>query len=289
MNRSGLDIEIERISSALSTSEWDFGATRQIATGRAFVLVSGAGEYAQERANSSIEAPCVLWIPTGFGGRVRLNAGARGIMMSVADGVLGRVVPASSVAGSLREAIDRPLLGVRVEPNGARSLMKDFEDLQAENDGDLPGRREAIVSRLSLILIAFWRLGSAGAKLPQASPRVLVQGFMQQVELHAREHWTIAAYANVLGITTDRLTTAIRRATGSSPLEIIHQRLLDDAEALLERSNLQVAEIADTLGFKDSGYFNRFFARAKGKPPGRFRKDVIEAKGMADISYSAWP
>lgn len=292
MNRgrhTGIEIEVQAIASALSTSEWDLHAPRQSGLAHAFVLVSGSGTYLIDEADFTLDAPCVLWLPAGHGGKVRLQAGARGMSLAVIDVALNRVIPSTSVAGALRAAMDRPLLGVRVDVGVARGLIKDIEDIQREADGDLPGRREAIMSRLSLILIAFWRLASSGTKLPQASPRVLVQGFLQLVELHARAHWTIAAYARALGITADRLTTAIRRATGLSPLELVHQRLMDDAEALLEHSNLQVAEIAETLGFKDAGYFNRFFARRKGLSPGRFRKQAIASKGALDGSYSAWP
>lgn len=287
--RFGIEVEVQPIASALSASEWDFSIARHGATARAFVLAAGTGVYAVDGAVYSLEGPCVLWLPAGHLGSVRLEAGARGVTMTVADAALGRVIAATSVAGSLREAIDRPLLGIRIEAGAMRALIKDFEEIQREADVDLAGRREAILNRLSLILIAIWRLGTSSVKLPQASPRILVQGFLHLVEMHARQHWTIEAYARTLGITTDRLTTAVRRATGQSPLETIHRRLIEDAETLLEHSNLQVAEISDTLGFKDAGYFNRFFSRIKGLSPGRFRRNVIENKGLAEVSYSAWP
>jgi len=118
---------------------------------------------------------------------------------------------------------------------------------------------------------------------------VLVQNFMQLVELNAREQWRVADYARVMGISSDRLTTAIRRATGQSPLELVHGRLLQDAESLLERSSLQVREVADALGFRDAGYFNRFFSRLKGVPPGRFRQQVRISSMREPDSFAAWP
>ena len=283
------DVEVADIASALSAIAWDFGPAKARRGGHGFVLASGTGSVQLASGETAIEAPCVLWLPSGTTASVRLEAGARGAMMTVSDAALGRVVPASSIAGPLRQAIDRPLLAVRLEPAAARATIRDLEDMRREAIEDLPGMREAIMSRLCLVLIAFWRLGGGAVAQPQASPRVLVQGFMQLVELHARSQWRIADYAGAMGISSDRLTSAIRRATGQSPLELVHRRLLEDAESLLERSSLQVSEIADALGFRDAGYFNRFFSRQKGISPGRYRQEAMRLRAGRDGSYAAWP
>jgi AraC family transcriptional activator of pobA len=281
------DVEVDDIAGALSASEWDFSAKRARQGAHGFVLASGRGVVRLDNAATPIEAPCVIWLPSGMSASLRLEAGARGVAMTVSDAALGRVVPASSIAGALRQAIDRPLLGTRLEPAAARATIRDLEDIRREALEDLPGMREAIMSRLCLVLIAFWRLGGVAAQ-PQAAPRVLVQTFMQLVELNARAQWRVSDYARTMGISTDRLTSAIRRATGQSPLELVHGRLLDDAESLLERSALQVSEIADALGFRDAGYFNRFFSRLKGISPGRYRQQV-RRRASPDGSYAAWP
>lgn len=282
------DVEVADVAGSLAAAVWDFSAARARLGAHGFVLASGRGTVRLGETSTPVEAPCVVWLPSGMTGSVRLEAGARGVVMTVSDAALGRVVPASSIAGPLRQAIDRPLLGVRIEAAAARAIIGDLVDIRREALDDLPGMREAIMGRLCLVLIAFWRLGGVAAQ-PQASPRVLVQGFMQLVELNARAQWRVADYARTMGISTDRLTTAIRRATGQSPLELVHRRLLEDAESLLERSALQVSEIADALGFRDAGYFNRFFSRLKGISPGRYRQQVQKLRAGRDGSYAAWP
>lgn len=281
------DVEVTDIAGSLSAGEWDFSARGVRPGAHGFVLASGRGVVRLDSANSTIEAPCVIWLPSGMSASLRLEAGARGVAMTVSDAALARVVPASSIAGPLRQAIDRPLLGMGIEPAAARTMIRDIEDIRRETLDEMPGMREAIMSRLCLVLIAFWRLGGVAAQ-PQAAPRVLVQNFMQLVELNARAQWRVADYARTMGISTDRLTSAIRRATGQSPLELVHGRLLEDAESLLERSALQVSEIADALGFRDAGYFNRFFSRLKGISPGRYRQQV-RRRASPDGSYAAWP
>lgn len=282
------DVEVADIAGSLSTAEWDFPAAKVRLGAHGFVLASGRGMVRFGSAAAPIEAPCVIWLPWGVTGSVQLEAGARGMAMAVSDAALGRVVPASSIAGPLRQAIDRPLLGIRIDAAAARATIRDLEDMRREMLDELPGMREAIMNRLCLVLIAFWRLGGVAAQ-QQASPRVLVQGFIQLVELNARAQWRVADYARAMGISTDRLTSAIRRATGQSPLELVHGRLLEDAEGLLERSALQVSEIADALGFRDPGYFNRFFTRLKGISPGRYRQQMQRLRAGRDGSYAAWP
>lgn len=285
----GPDVEVTDLTGVLTPVEWHFAAPRARGRAHGFLLLSGRGTVQLVGNGTAVEAPCAIWLPAGLGGQVRIEAGARGAMLTASDSALGRVVPASAIAGPLREAIDRPLLGVPLDPAAARAMLADMHAMQHEAQDDLPGMREAIISRLCLVLIALWRLGGGGAAPPQSSPRQLVQGFLQLVELHARQHWRVADYAGAMGITTDRLTSAIRRATGVTPLELVHRRLTEDAEALLERSVLQVSEIADALGFRDAGYFNRFFSQRKGIPPGRYRQQMLARQGGRDGSYAAWP
>ena len=276
------------IAGLMSSAEWDFSLARATGAARAFVLASGQGTVRLGNTASSIQAPCIIWLPSGVAGGVRLEAGSRGTMMTVSDSALGRVVPASSIAGPLQQAIGRPLLGLPIEPGAARAAIRDLEDIGREALEELPGMREAIMSRLCLVLIAFWRLGGVAAQ-PQSSPRLLVQGFVQLVERHARAQWRVSDYAQALGISTDRLSTAIRRATGQSPLELVHRRLLEDGQTLLDRSALQVSEIADALGFRDAGYFNRFFSRRMGISPGRYRQRALALRADRNGSYAAWP
>lgn len=282
------DVEVDDVAGSLAATEWDFSAARARIGAHGFVLAAGSGVVQIDGMSTAIEGPCVVWLPGGMTGSVRLEAGARGMMMRVSDAALGRVVPASAIAGPLRQAIDRRLLGMHIDAAAARAAIRDLEDIRREALDDLPGMREAIMSRLCLVLITFWRLGGLAAP-PQASPRVLVQHFLQLVELNARAQWRVSDYAEAMGISTDRLTSAIRRATGQSPLELVHGRLLQDAESLLERSTLQVSEIADALGFRDAGYFNRFFSRLKGVSPGRYRQQLQATRARLSGSYAAWP
>lgn len=295
MNRSILsprlsaDIEIQEIRSPLTEVAWRVLPDDRPGAAEAYVLVAGTGSVAMGETEAAVAAPCVIWLPGGSAADVRLAGGARGARMRVSEAALGRVVPLGGLPPSFRAALDRPMRGIAVKAEVARRLAADFGEIDLETAGELPGGRAAAAARLQLVLIALWRLGNNEPAEAAASPRVLVQRFLQLVELNIRQHWRVGDYAGTLGITRDRLVSAIERSTGVTPSEVIHRRLIEDAQQLLARSSLQVAEVALTLGFKDAGYFSRFFTRRCGISPGRYRARAAKERNLVSRSYAAWP
>ena len=52
----------------------------------------------------------------------------------------------------------------------------------------------------------------------------------------------------------------------------MHQRLISEARRRLVYTQQTLDEIALTLGFKDTGYFCRFFKQMEGTTAGEFRQ-----------------
>ena len=92
--------------------------------------------------------------------------------------------------------------------------------------------------------------------------------FRQLVEERFREHWPVLRYAEALGVSPDRLHAVCTRVLARSPRVLIQQRILHEAVTRLERSAISIKQLAFVLGFKDTAYFNRFFRRQLGMPPG---------------------
>ncbi len=270
---------------SLSRNEWTLRGTRS----RLFVLSSGAGEIVTSRRRQPLVAPLILWLPAGESATLSLEAGADGGMLAIPDQTLGAAMPAGAVFAQVRDAISRPILGQRVTLAASRRILATIRLIEEEISASLAGAEEAIRHHLSLLLIAVWRLAAPVGETPKPSPRVIVRSFVQLVDLHVRDHWTVPDYARTLGVTPERLNTAIRRATGRTPLDFIHGRLVAEAVILLDGSSLQIAEIADALGFKDAAYFSRFFKRVTGVSPRTHRAGPKQKRLAADTSYAAWP
>ncbi|CAN7748987.1 helix-turn-helix domain-containing protein [Rhizobium sp. LjRoot258] len=278
-------VEARIFHGALAHSAWTLRGTRN----RAFVLVSGSGQIRLGAHEVPINGPAIVWAPSGETGLITFDAGTEGASLAVPDIVLGSAMPSGAVFAQVREAISRPILGARLSTQEARRLSAAHSIIEQELKADAPGAQEVIRHHLALLLLAIWRLTGPVAERQQPSPRAIVRGFVHLVELHIRDHWTINDYASALGVTADRLNSAIRRATGRTPLDLIHSRLISEASTMLDGSGLQIAAVAEALGFTDPAYFSRFFKRLTGVSPRAHRAGAILKKPSAETSYSAWP
>ncbi len=280
------DTEAASVKASLSAIAWTLRGNRN----RAFVLISGAGSLEFEDAAVPLSAPCALWLPAGKPARLSLQAGARGAALAVSELSLGRAVPAGPIGMQVKDALFHPILGAKLPAATAQDICRTIEAIGSELERDAPGAEEAARHHLVLVLIGLWRTSSPQPANTQPAPRAIVRNFLHLVELHVRDHWNVDDYARFLSISRGRLTSAVKRVTGKSPLALIHGRLIAEAEILLNGSSMQTAQVAEALGFKDAGYFNRFFKRETGMSPGRFRSALsLRSRSAHRQSFADWP
>lgn len=82
----------------------------------------------------------------------------------------------------------------------------------------------------------------------------------------------MGAYARETGTSEATLRTACVRVAGQSPTQLIHARMLIDAERPLRYTGMSITQIAYYLDFEDPAYFSRFFAKGMGASPRSFRR-----------------
>ncbi len=278
-------IQARTIKSALTRSEYVLRGGRS----HLFLLQAGSGLLTSEDGENALDGPGFCWLPHGKSRSVRLEAGTRGLVLSIPDARLGSSIPAGSLGSHIREVIGFPAIVRKPEPAHLAKLAELIATIEQELFENGPAAQTVVQYCVSLLLIEFWRLSRPEISSPRALPRNIVHNFMSLVDLHLRDHWTVQQYAGQMGVSKDRLNTAVQRATGRTPLAHIHQRQIAEAKTLLTGSSLQVAEVAYMLGFKDAAYFNRFFQRHAGLPPGKFRHNVWQQKAETDTSFAAWP
>jgi AraC family transcriptional activator of pobA len=278
-------IEARTIKSALTRSEYVLRGGRS----HLFLLQAGAGHLSSAEGENALEAPGFFWLPHGKSRSVLLQAGTRGSLLSIPDARLGSAIPAGSLGSHIREVVGYPAIARNPEAASLAKLGELIATIERELFDNGPAAQTVVQYCVSLLLIEFWRLSRPEIASPRALPRNIVHNFMSLVDLHLRDHWTVQQYARQMGVSKDRLNTAVQRATGRTPLIHIHQRQMAEAKTLLTGSSLQVAEVAYMLGFKDAAYFNRFFQRHAGVPPGKFRHNAAQQKSETDTSFAAWP
>lgn len=289
-SRLSPEIEAQEIRSPLTDVSWTVTGGPSPGATEGFILVAGSGTVVQGDDNPvALAAPCIVWLPPGDPASVRVSGGTRGMRLRISGVALARALGVAETSSDLARALSRPILGLPVRSDAARRLLQTANEIARELADDMVANRQACLALLQVLSIQLFRLVEPEPDRTVASPQAIVQNFMALVELHVRHHWRQADYARALGISPDRLMTAVQRATGATPTEIVHHRLIENARQLLSSSTLQVAEVAVALGFRDPAYFNRFFARHCGTPPGRFRARAASERHTAGSSYAAWP
>lgn len=283
--RSLPETEVQILRSELTGGEWTLRDARY----HGFVLQAGVGRVRIDGNDRSVSAPCLIWLPAHAKATLYFEAGSRGMALAVSEIGFARMLAGSPNANQVRAALSRPLIRAKLETAQARRMADALDVLLDEALHDRPGAQETIRHHLALFLIATWRLSGPVFREVQPLPRTIVHKFLHAVEVHLRDHWTIARYAAEVGVTADRLNVTVRRASGRSPLSIIHERLIAEADTLLDDSSLKIAEVAEALGFDDPAYFSRFYKRETGQSPNKQRLDVTARSDGQAQSFAAWP
>jgi AraC family transcriptional regulator, transcriptional activator of pobA len=107
----------------------------------------------------------------------------------------------------------------------------------------------------------------------QVTPQqLLLRRFIQLIENHYIDKRTVQEYADLLSVTANYLSQAVKQASGRNALSFIAARLATEARSLILYTNFEIAEIAYQLNFSDPANFGSFFKKQAGVSPLEFRK-----------------
>lgn len=99
-----------------------------------------------------------------------------------------------------------------------------------------------------------------------------VRVFSQLLDAHFRNEKSVRYYADRLALTPNHLNALCRRIVNKTASDLIHERVITEAQRLLAHSTQSVSQIADQLGFEDASYFTRYFKKYVGQTPEPFRQ-----------------
>lgn len=102
-------------------------------------------------------------------------------------------------------------------------------------------------------------------------PVQLAHQFKKLLPENIRQIKSPSAYASLLNVSETYLNEALKKVTGLSVSYWIQQEVLLEAKRLLYYSQMNVKEIAHSLGYEDHTYFSRLFKKAEGTTPLLFR------------------
>jgi AraC-like DNA-binding protein len=155
-----------------------------------------------------------------------------------------------------------------------------FEKMLHEYRNNAAGGLEIIRAYLQILLHQSLRLHnetqpadiiteppvSRAAEITRRFKALLQSGLAHEKDLSLQD------YAEQLNVTPKHLSESVKETLGQTATDLIQEKRLLEAKALLAQTDLSAAEIAWRLAFEDPSNFNRFFKRHTGLTPMAFRQ-----------------
>lgn len=288
------DAHGEAIEPAIQSRVIRIGRPAQRWFHHALLLTGGQIRLVRKEGAVTIAGPAIAFFPPSMEETITVAAGSRGYLVGVSPEIIGEAIGEHAESAALRAFSADFSVNEALEPACLGEMIPLFEGALAELATEGRASRMVLSAYMRLVLMTIWRLQRFPvAQERQASAGSILQRFRQSVEIGFRRHRTIADYAAELGITTDRLHSICQRMLSRSPIELVHDRLVQEAKQRLERSARDVQEISYSLGFRDPGNFSHFFKRKTGISPARYRAMAIRKNNDTPIQtssdYHDWP
>ena len=84
--------------------------------------------------------------------------------------------------------------------------------------------------------------------------------------------WTLSTMARLSGYSPSRFSALYQKHYGTSPINDLIARRLDEAKLLLLYGNMSLSEIAEATGFSSIYYFSKHFKKKEGISPSEYKK-----------------
>jgi AraC-like DNA-binding protein len=96
------------------------------------------------------------------------------------------------------------------------------------------------------------------------------------IDKHLSASLRVEDLHQVACLSRSAFTRSFTKIIGFSPKTYLNLLLTRKACGLLLQTSLSVKEVSEQLGFENENYFNRFFSKQTGLPPGRYRRHAKE-------------
>ena len=92
------------------------------------------------------------------------------------------------------------------------------------------------------------------------------------IDTNYKDSLSLDDLARVVHMNKYYLAHAFKTEYGTSPINYMISRRIDESRYLLRETNMSLSEIAQVLGFSSASYFSQSFRRSVGSSPIEFRK-----------------
>ncbi|MBB6730165.1 AraC family transcriptional regulator [Cohnella zeiphila] len=166
------------------------------------------------------------------------------------------------------------------EESSLPPLVHLFEEMLRESRERRLLSREYVTLKLHETLIRFLRAGER-QKPPDPKSELSGKGgyawsIIEYIHGHYREDMALSDLSARFSLHPSRVSAAIKRHTGTSFVQLLHEIRLRHACGLLAATDMSMLEIALEVGFRSYKGFARVFRESKGLSPGEYRKRRLQ-------------
>ena len=116
-------------------------------------------------------------------------------------------------------------------------------------------------------------LAKQGLEKPQNLGNFYIQKTKEYISLHLEETFTIDILSQNIGISTAYLQRLFKQSEKMTIIDYCNQLRIEKAKVLLQYSNLNIIDIAISVGFHTRQHFSNIFMQKVGISPNQFRKE----------------
>lgn len=262
-------VHSERLVERSELHGWRIRAHRHNDLVQLFLVIEGSGRARLDSEWLKVTAPCLLLIPERAVHEFKWNELSDGYVLSIRSNLvtaLGRRIESARMA-----LTDATILDVSTT---MRFITELFAAIHEESQGQRRYKDLSLDALVRVLVIWLARNVVSESGTTQKAGRAGRHHtrFTKLVDDHHKTQWSVADYADAIGITASHLNAVCKQVSGRSALESIHERLILAARRELAYTDRNIAGVAHHLGFTDPSYFARFFKRETGLTPAEYRK-----------------
>jgi AraC-like DNA-binding protein len=170
------------------------------------------------------------------------------------------------------------LLPTLVHVRGAERLSLMARLIGEESNARRSGR-DLVLTRLAEVLLVEALRSMSGDDAPPgllrglADPRLAPA--MRQMHAQLARSWTVAQLARTAALSRSAFFQRFTRTVGLPPMEYLLAWRMAVAKDLLRSHDLDLAEVAERIGYSSASTFSTAFSRHVGQPPGRYARARI--------------
>ncbi|WP_420963973.1 AraC family transcriptional regulator [Brucella sp. IR073] len=187
-----------------------------------------------------------------------------------------RILGGYFVFGSEDAGLLVSLLPGQVHVRGVERLSTLVKLLIEESAAEQRPGRELVLTRLVEILLVealrVTQTAEARAGLLRGLADARLAEAIRQIHGNPARAWTMGELAKAAALSRSAFFDRFTRHVGVPPMEYLLAWRMALAKDLLRREKIDIAEVAERVGYRSASTFSTAFSRHVGQPPGRYAK-----------------